>query len=79
MSTDTIDITDWKMKDDELKLEILKAVRSTQSLVIQPLPNRLVMTKSQYDMLQPDPDLRGIYPKEQIYYTPDNAMDVIIK
>lgn len=76
--SDTLDIRDFKEKDDELKIAIAQAVRDTQRLVIQPLPSKIIMTYAQFDMLQPDPDLRGLYPKEQIYMTPDNVMEVTI-
>lgn len=75
---DILDIRDWKQTGMELKTEISNAVAATQSVVIQPLPNKLIMTQAQYDMLESDPDLVGVEPKERIYITPHNAMDVII-
>jgi len=76
----TIDIRDWKQTGDELKREIDEAVKSTQSVVIRPLPNKLVMTGPQYDMLQADPEMRGFWTsQERVYITPYNAMDVVIQ
>lgn len=77
---DTLDITDWKQTGWELKIEIDKAVASTQSVIIQPLPNKIIMTKAQYDMLQHDPEMIGAYKSnEHLYKTTHNLMDVIIK
>lgn len=80
MSTDILDITPWKQKGWELKVEIENAVASTQSIIIQPLPNILIMTKAQYDDLQHDPEMIGAYQSTQhLYLTPHNVMDVVIK
>jgi hypothetical protein len=80
MASDTIDIREWKMTGDDLKKEIVNAVRDTQRYVIQTLPNKLVMTPAQYDDLQHDPEMHGFYKEQQrVYVTTENAMDVIIE
>lgn len=76
----TIDIRDWKHTGDELKREIVEAVKSTQLLIVRPLPDKLVMTGEQYDMLQSDPEMHGMWESQQrVYVTSENAMDVIIQ
>jgi hypothetical protein len=76
----TIDIRDWKQQHADLKTEIVNAVKSTQSVVVRPLPDKLVMTPIQYDMLQQDPEMQGMYESNQhVYVTSENAMEVIIQ
>lgn len=76
----TIDIRDWRQTGQELKTAIWQAVKDTQLFVVRPLPNELVMTGDQYDMLQDDPEMQGMWQSQQrVYVTPDNAMDVIIQ
>lgn len=76
----TLDITDWKQKDDDLRREIVNAVLSTQAVLVQPLPDQLVMTKAQFDMLDTDPRMQAMYQStERLYVTPHNAMEVVVK
>lgn len=77
----TIDITDWKQNTLEtLAKAIEDAVADTQRVVIRELPNRLVMTPAQYDILQEDPMMQKFYKSnEHVYVTKHNAMDVIIR
>lgn len=61
-NTDLLDMTDWKPnyamdyqgQKDKLIEDILYAVHDTQSLVIQPLPNILLLTRYQFNLLRPD-------------------------
>lgn len=79
MSYDTIDITDCKLKGEELVTEIADRVKATQAVIIRTLPNKLVMRPDQYDELQHDIDMHGNYEEEAVFITPHNAMDVIVK
>lgn len=75
-----LDISDWKQKGEELVKEINEAVKDTQKVIIRPLPHTIVMTGTQYDMLQNDPEMRGWHGAQQrVYITKLNAMDVVIK
>lgn len=77
---DILDIRDWKQTGEALKTEIGNAVKATQSIIIQPLPNKLVMTRTQYEDLEQDPEMRSFQGSvERIFITPHNAMDVIVK
>lgn len=80
-SYQTIDITNWKEKTLEtLSKAIENAVWDTQRIVIRELPNKLIMTPAQYDILQEDPMMQKFYKSnEHVYVTKHNAMDVIIK
>jgi len=81
-----IDIRDSKLKDNELKAEIVRMVEATQGLVTRPLPDKLIMTKAQFEMLSGEMigahDSDGsviISATERIYITPKNVMDVVVK
>lgn len=78
---DTLDITDFKESRDLLPVAIANAVQDTQRLITRQLPNKLIMRKDQYEMLEHDSDMLGLpgSPKDRIYLTPYNAMDVVIK
>lgn len=76
-STDELDITHWRQKGADLHTEIVNAVKSTQSVIIQPLPNILTMTQAQYDSLLLLKNMPEMYQsKERFYYTPLNVMEV---
>lgn len=76
-----LDIRDFKQKEAlELKKEIIQAVKDTQSVIIRALPNRIVMSKDQYDLLQHDPMLQKMYESDHlVYLTPLNAMEVVVQ
>jgi len=79
-SSDYIDITPLKETGQALKQAIFNAVKDTQGVILAPLPNVLIMTKAQYDELDPDPEMQKAYKsKDRIYITPLNAMDVVVK
>lgn len=75
--SDTLDIRKVKKHGRDLHDEIKHMVKDTQNLIIQPYPNKLVMTPEQYEELKP--------PGEEyqddtfIFHTPYNAMDVIVE
>lgn len=75
----TLDIRDLTETGLELKTAIANAVADTQRYIIRTLPDKLIMTQVQYDILEDDPDLVGTIPNERIYITPHNAMDCIIR
>lgn len=79
-SSDLIDITDLKETGEALKQAIFNAVKDTQGILLAPLPNVLLMTKAQYDDLDPNPEMVKAYKsKDRIYVTPLNAMDIVVK
>ncbi len=62
---------------EQLQKDIVETVAATQSpLLVVPLPNILLLTRRQYDLLQNDPDMLGTYADQRVYVTPLNAMDV---
>jgi len=78
--TKVLDITDAKETGLMLKQAILSAVKDTQRIILAPLPDQLLMTKDQYDMLQDDPDMQKMYQSDNLLYiTPLNAMEVKVK
>lgn len=72
-NTDLLDITDFSPKFaldrqqvvEEICLEIVKRVMSTQAFVVQPLPNILLMTRDQFDVLRPDMESE---PQDELYW-----------
>lgn len=86
MDTNTLDISDLKERGEALREAIFNAVKDTQSIVVKPLPNVLVMTKDQFDdqlpfdeMVVPDGVVDRYKPKDHLWITPINAMDVVVK
>jgi hypothetical protein len=86
MDTSTLDVSDLSERDDTLRLAIFNAVKDTQSVVIKPLPNVLVMNKEQFDnqlladeMVAPDGYTDPYKPKDHLWITPLNAMDIVVK
>ena len=79
-STDILDITDQKETGIQLRQVIIEAVRSTQGIVLAPLPNILLMTQKQYDSLLKQQNMIEKYQStERMYVTPYNVMEVRIK
>lgn len=83
---DTIDIRDSRLKGDELKIHIIDMVKSTQFTANRLLPDKIKMTKNQFQMLSGDmlnaynPDGSLVKSStERIYMTPLNAMNVEVK
>jgi len=75
-----IDISGITKTGDELKQEILNAVKDTQGVLMMELPDQLIMTKEQFEELQPDPDMQQMYEsKDFLFYTPLNVMEVWVK
>lgn len=82
MTTDTIDVTELKETDPEkLKAAIWQAVKDTQAWVVTTLPDKLIMTKAQFLLLDDQDEMRQFWTntKERLWVTPDNAMDIIVK
>lgn len=70
-----------QLDKEQLQRDIVEAVSATQSpLLVVPLPNILILTRAQFDLLQDDPDMLGTYGSadQRLYITPLNAMDVRI-
>lgn len=77
----TLDITSWKQKDQDLVTAINKAVKplATSKLLV-PIPDELLMTQSQYDQLMALNRLDNMFYDEQVMFvTPYNAMEVRVK
>lgn len=76
-----LDISEFPQKSGQsLHTAIIQAVKDTQRLVIQELPSELHMSRDQFDILQTNPELQGLYDsKEFIYYTPEAIMEVRVK
>lgn len=81
-----LDITDIKLKDNALKTEIARMVKETQMFLVRPYPDKIVMTKKQFEMLSGE--MLSAYgtdgkpldkSTERIYLTPYNAMETIVK
>ena len=78
--SDNLDITNFKQEGEALKIEIAHAVKSTQSVLVQPYPSFITMTVKQYQDLQHDPEMKQMYnSKDHMYATPYNVMEVVIK
>lgn len=76
----TLDITDFKKHGMELAEEINSAVWSTQRLIIQPLPDEIVMTQSQFNELSKLSGMDEMYGTEgHIWYTRHNVMEVVVR
>jgi hypothetical protein len=90
-STDLLDISDDTIKGitpdevkDNLIQHIINCVKSTQTFVIQPLPNILLLNRTQFDILRPSPDFQPT--DELMWKTKDlktgevlNLMDIHVK
>jgi hypothetical protein len=75
-----LNITDCKLKGDALRQEIVDRVKATQSVIIQTLPDMLVLTKEQYQELEDDSEMLPMYAsKSGVYMTSENVMEVSIK
>ena len=81
-----LDIRDFKEKGDDLRKVILDAVEDTQRVLVRPYPDRLVITKAQYDDLAGRPEMSHMYdPYSSInqeffmYQTKHNVMEIEIR
>jgi len=81
MALQILDITASKHREiTPLKQEIYNAVKDTQRVIIRELPNQLLMTREQFDLLQEEPEFQRMYEsKDFLYYTPMNVMEVRVK
>lgn len=73
-----LDITDIKKKSKEdLKKDIIEGIKDTQRVIIQQLPNELLMRVDQYKLLQDDPEMKHAFTSDNhLYWTPDAVMEV---
>ena len=75
-----LDITGINKTGEELRQAILDGVKDTQGALMMELPDQLIMTREQFNELQPDPELQQMYQsKDFLYHTPLNAMEVWVK
>lgn len=72
-----IDITDSKNTGVALALEIQEKVKDTQQFIIQPLPDKVMMTEAQFDSLQFNPDTADQF-VDRMFVTDLNVMEVVI-
>ena len=78
-----IDITDWDIKRTTKPIDfgnqITNAVKDTQRLLIRPYPNKLKMTKRQYNFLNNrTPDTPLVF-DNRLFKTNYNIMDIEIE
>ncbi len=88
MDMSELDVSMLKERGEALKEAIYNAVKDTQSLIAKPLPNVLIMTKEQFDdlfalelaeMIIPDGEVDHYKPKDHLWLTPMNIMDIVVK
>jgi hypothetical protein len=70
-----LDITGYKLKRERLVEQILEDVKATQMFVGRHLPDKLFMTKDQFELLEDDMELME-NTVDRIYITPMNVMEV---
>ena len=76
----TLDITSFKEKGEELKTAINNAVKDTQRVIIRALPDKILMTSTQYEDLSPSFIASGYGDRPfQLYRTPLNIMEIEVK
>ena len=76
----TLDITNLKETGADLIAAILQGVKDTQRTIIQDLPNELLITKAQFNMLQTQPEMYDMFASGEYFYrTPRNVMEVVVK
>ncbi len=88
-----LDATSFLEPSYELAKRIAKEVANTQSFILHELPNELHITQAQFNSLMnleesvsymsavngiPTLELAGTVKKAYIFYTPHNAMDVVV-
>lgn len=81
-----LDIRDFKEKGDDLRKVILDAVEDTQRVLVRPYPDRLVLTKDQYNELARTDGMSKMYDPIQsigqeffMYQTKHNVMEIEIR
>lgn len=76
----TLDITEFREKGRELFEAIEKAVGDTQRVLIQDLPNEILMTNTQFDDLNSLSGFTQMYKsKDRLFQTRYNVMEVRVK
>lgn len=77
----SLDITGLKQRGVELSKAVQEAVRSTQMVIVRAYPNKIVMTRKQYNDLTKRPELlSNNYAGQEfyLYRTKYNIMEVEI-
>lgn len=79
---DEIDITSWDIKRTTKPLDfgnqITQAVKDTQLFIVRPYPNKLKMTKKQYNFLNGRQTHQPLVFDNRIFRTKYNVMDIEI-
>ncbi len=70
-----LDMTAYKLSKDKLKAQIIDDVKATQIFAGRHLPDKLIITKPQFTLLEDD-TVRMEETKERLYVTPYNVMEV---
>lgn len=91
MNMHTLDVSDYEELGKHLAKKIEQAVLDTQIYIVRDLPNELRLTNDQFESLMKAqnqtsymtavdglPSLVGKVEKAYIFYTPFNAMDVVV-
>jgi len=79
-----LDIRGIRLKGEKLAKEIEELVKDTQRVIIQPLPSEILMTQEQFKDLatlarKDTTDDIELLPKDQVYGTRYNAMDIKVQ
>jgi hypothetical protein len=75
----SLDVTDCRLRGDALRVEIVNRVKDTQRLVLQPLPDMLILSRDQYEDLEHDASMLSTSDsKDRLYNTGMNVMELKI-
>ena len=75
-----LDITSWKKKSmQELGQEIVDTVKDTQRVIIQPYPDKIIMTLQQYNTLNGRPPMTPLSFTNRLFRTKYNIMDILVE
>ncbi len=74
-----LDITDWKETDaTEIIKKVTEAVNDTQRIIIQPYPDKVKMTRKQYQILKGVPPDAKFEFDLKLFETKYNVMDIVL-
>lgn len=78
--SNTLDISSWKQKGQELHERIVKEIKPlATSKLLTPIPDRIRMSEAQYDDLGKLFNMETFYhTDDKLYTTPYNVMDVVV-
>jgi hypothetical protein len=89
--SNSLDVTNFPEQGDELVKAVEKHIAGTQRWIVHDLPNEIHITRAQFESMMKakngtsymsavtNPELKvGAVKKAYIFFTPHNAMDVVI-